>query len=376
MHKEREGPRGARTIALPSNRPTVALIQTTIPDYRTELIAGLRDSVETLSVFTGESGFEPTIRLATTEEATLAKNVFMARRRLLWQRGCLSAALRADVTIAELNPRILSTWAILAIRRALGRPTLLWGHAWPRRGPEAATDTVRQLMRRLATGLVVYTDTQAQELAVRMPGKQIHSAPNGLYLRRHAVSNTGARPARSAIFVGRLVPTKKPLLLLEAFASVLERLPADARLVFVGDGDLRGELERQAKSKGIDQRVDFTGSVSEFGSLRALYWDALVSVSPGYVGLSLIQSLWFGVPMIIARDEPHAPEIEAAQIGTNAIFFESDSVEGLGAALIDAYEAREHWLSRASDIARACTERYAVESTVASLVDAIDKALR
>lgn len=43
-----------------------------------------------------------------------------------------------------------------------------------------------------------------------------------------------------------------------------------------------------------------------------VYANALVSVSPGYVGLSLTQSLSFGVPMLIAIDEAHVPEIDAA----------------------------------------------------------------
>ena len=97
-----------------------------------------------------------------------------------------------------------------------------------------------------------------------------------------------------------------------------------------------------------------------------------MSVSPGYVGLSLTQSLWFGVPALIARDEPHAPEIEAAKPGMNAVFFDSDEPEALGKALVDAFERRDLWLERAPAIAEACVRRYSLESMVDAIVEVVD----
>lgn len=227
-------------------------------------------------------------------------------------------------------------------------------------------------MRRLASGIVVYTDTQAEELSRRMPGTDIRSAPNGLYSRELAVSVTDTRPARHVLYVGRLVEKKKPMLLLEAFLAALPSLPEDSCLIFVGDGDLRQQLGRRAEVERAERRVRFEGNVSDFQTLRGLYWDALISVSPGYVGLSLIQSLWFGVPMIIARDEPHSPEIEAAHEGANAIMVGSDSTTLLSDAIVSAFDDRDTWVARGQSIARACVARYSVESTVGSIVEVIE----
>jgi glycosyltransferase involved in cell wall biosynthesis len=57
------------------------------------------------------------------------------------------------------------------------------------------------------------------------------------------------------LHVGRLVEKKGTALLLRAFADVAARRP-EARLVIVGDGPLRGRLERQA-----GERVAFTGAL-------------------------------------------------------------------------------------------------------------------
>ncbi len=147
--------------------------------------------------------------------------------------------------------------------------------------------------------------------------------------------------------------------------------------MLVGDGPLRDELERTTRAAATD-RVVFRGEVTDYESLRDVYDTALCTVSPGYVGLSLIQSLWFGVPAIIARDEPHSPEIEAAQEGQNAVMVESDSVTALRDALLHMAGERDDWLARRPAIASSCVDRYSVESMVSSLARALngDQALR
>lgn len=66
------------------------------------------------------------------------------------------------------------------------------------------------------------------------------------------------------LFAGRLVSRKRPLLALNALAaapagSVLEA----AQLVFVGDGDLRAQLERAARDSGIPEKVRFLGNLPQ-----------------------------------------------------------------------------------------------------------------
>jgi glycosyltransferase involved in cell wall biosynthesis len=220
-------------------------------------------------------------------------------------------------------------------------------------------------MRRLADAIVVYTDTQARELRERMPGAAIYAAPNGLYSRVLAESGSGAEP-RDVVFSGRLIPAKKPGLVVDAFLAALPELDEETRLVLVGDGPLREELEQRVPAS-VSGRVLFLGEVTNFEALRETYATALCSVSPGYVGLALIQSLWFGVPAIIARDEPHSPEIEAAVAGHNAVVIESDSVGAMRDALVQLTRERETWLERREAIASSCVERYSIESMVSSI---------
>ena len=158
------------------------------------------------------------------------------------------------------------------------------------------------------------------------------------------------------------MPEKKPDLLVRAFAEALPRLDADRRVVIAGAGPEAPRLRELAASAGLRERLVLAGHVAEPEQLRALYARAIASVSPGYVGLSITQSLGFGVPMIHADDEPHSPEIEAATPGFNAMPFRSDSTEALADALVAASASRDGLAARREAIAQDCAARYSIEA--------------
>ena len=60
--------------------------------------------------------------------------------------------------------------------------------------------------------------------------------------------------------IARLFKLKGHADLLTAFAKILPQVP-HARLLFVGDGALRGEIENQIRALGLDGKVIFTGLV-------------------------------------------------------------------------------------------------------------------
>jgi glycosyltransferase involved in cell wall biosynthesis len=327
-----------------------------------------------LRVLVGDRYFDATTRtrLELPGQLQFVENRFLWRRALLWQRGVVGPLVRAPVCIVELNPRILSVWAVLVMRRFLNRPTVAWGHAWSRAGPEARTERLRHLMRRLADTVLVYTDTQRRELAGRMPRTRIIAAPNALY-RSAQMSASATRTPADIVFVGRLVHDKKPVLLLEAYAEALTRgLSTSHRLIFAGEGPERTALESAfagfALRAGL---VQLRGHISP-AEIRSLYESALVSVSPGYVGLSITQSFSFGVPMIIARDEPHSPEIEAAVEEVNSVFVASDDPSALADALISVSSRAQHWHDRRAQIVSDCAARYSVEAMVNGIIEATE----
>jgi len=290
--------------------------------------------------------------------------------RLLLQRIPFIKFLNCRVLLLDLNPRIPHVWALVILRRALHRPTILWGHAFPRGGREAKTESVRRALRTLSTGLVAYTTTQAEELSQLHPGKKINAAPNALYSQAKFVFDEES-DRDTFIYVGRLVPSKKPLLLVQAFELALLTNP-DIKLAIVGDGPLEAEVVNAVNNSPARNSIQLLGHIGEYEQLRTLYSKAIASVSPGYVGLSVTQSLSFGVPMIVSKDEPHAPEVEAIQEGQNAEFFATDDMKDLAETILGFVKQRGSWADRGPSIAAECKRKYSAEVMAHGLVEALE----
>ncbi|MDJ1114455.1 glycosyltransferase [Microbacterium dauci] len=318
-----------------------------LPDYRRNFVVELQksfaDSDDELVLVVGDAHLDRTVKSASFPGVVQVRNRALLGRRILWQVGVMKHVRGTDVAVVDLNPRSLTAWAILLRRKLARQRTLVWGHIHPRRGAAAATAPLRRLMRRLADGVISYTWSDGRRVRTEDRSADVWVAANGLYpssLLDYSPTSSRTR----FLCVGRIEPAKRPFLALQAFALALKsgRLAADTRLTFVGEGSQHAELAIRVQDAGLSDRVDLLGHVSDFARLRDLYSESIASLSPGYVGLSLTQSLGFGVAMLIADDEPHAPEIELATDRTSRMFRAGDA-ESFATAMTEAAADPEQW---------------------------------
>lgn len=315
-------------------RPTLTLYLTVLPFYRQAFVDELVKSAEfRVQLFASAEHCDPTVRTGIQYgQYHETKNVYLLGRRLYLQRGDWRAAMAADVTVLDLNPRCISSWLLGAARRLLGKRTLLWGHLDPRAGSTARTAILRRIQRHVAHGTILYGYDSVVRARRALPRQPVWVAPNALYPRRALLVQPPSE-RDSIIYVGRLEPPKKVDRLVRAFA--LSKLPDRGRkLILAGDGSSRPALAKLAEELGCKDSVIFPGTVTGVTELAELYGRAIYAVSPGYAGLSVTQALGFGVPILVSRNEQHAPEIELARFGNVAFFdAEADLTAMLNAAL-------------------------------------------
>jgi glycosyltransferase involved in cell wall biosynthesis len=97
--------------------------------------------------------------------------------------------------------------------------------------------------------------------------------------------------------VAGLIPRKGHRYLFEAMPRILKGLP-DAVLLVVGEGPLRGDLERLAMTLGISKSVRFAGRIEDVRfALACLDVLVLPSVAEG-LGVSLLEGLAMGLPLV------------------------------------------------------------------------------
>lgn len=120
----------------------------------------------------------------------------------------------------------------------------------------------------------------------------------------NTLATPGAEKAqRKILAVARLVPRKNLTRVVEAFSRLAEQFP-DWQLQIVGDGPLRPQLEQQARTLGIAERVDFAGEQED--------------VYPFYAAADLfvIPSLFEGFPLTMCEAMAHGlPAVGFAACG-------------------------------------------------------------
>ncbi|QZS54686.1 glycosyltransferase [Rhodococcus opacus] len=162
---------------------------------------------------------------------------------------------------------------------------------------------------------------------------------------------------------------KNVQILVQAF--IQSKLWSDGMsLDIVGFGSLEGNIRKDVESSGIRDHINVHGRIDDVESLADLYSESLFSVSPGYVGLSLTQSLGFGVPMLYAKNEPHAPEIELVRFAGTRDFSPS-TVDALSEAMVSFAEDLRRSPTNRDSLAQQIQQHYSAESMADGLLRAL-----
>ena len=174
------------------------------------------------------------------------------------------------------------------------------------------TDSVKLMLFELLNKLVLHHFQQVvavsprldQELAqAGIPAARRALIPNGLAVapprreRSEVRRELGVEADQPLLItIGRLDPWKAHDRLLEALALLDgEQSP---RLLLVGDGDLRGALERQARDAGLGHRVIFAGYRKDIPELLAASDLFVLSSIKEGLPMVLLEAMGAGVPVV------------------------------------------------------------------------------
>jgi glycosyltransferase involved in cell wall biosynthesis len=140
--------------------------------------------------------------------------------------------------------------------------------------------------------------------ATRWSGQRPHMIYNSRPLAVRPVDERRVRQGGRGVIgsIGRLTDQKGYGTLIDALPRVRERIP-QAQIVLIGDGDRRGELERQARRLGVEASVRFLGQRDDASELLGtLDVFALPSLWEG-IPTALLECIAAGVP-VVASDVP------------------------------------------------------------------------
>jgi glycosyltransferase involved in cell wall biosynthesis len=142
-----------------------------------------------------------------------------------------------------------------------------------------------------------------------LAGDRLCVIPNGLDIDRvdHSMRNyprSLSADTFTVASVGRLIDIKNPLSIVDAFHHSDDHA---SRLVFIGEGHLRGSLVTHVKAHGLEDRVELTGLIPRDQVFEHLSKaDVVVSASRGEgLPVAIIEAMACRCPVILSDIEPH-----------------------------------------------------------------------
>ena len=259
---------------------------------------------------------------------------------------------------------ILATWlypdcvAAARLARAHGKPIWLKVHGSDRFHLEHPVRGRRtQEACAIAKGIFPNCKFLADFLVGRgILAEKIHVVRHGIdadrfhvRTRAEASSALGREVAdeRIILFVGHLKPVKGPDIALKAFAEMLKQGRCHARLAFIGEGAMRGELEALARDLGIGDRVVFMGGRSHDDV--ALWMSAadcflLASRSEGMPNV-VLEALASGTPVVSTDVGDVAAVVKGESNGVVVSSEAPETVPALARAMRDVLSRK--WDARA-----------------------------
>lgn len=137
--------------------------------------------------------------------------------------------------------------------------------------------------------------------------------------------------------VGRLNIQKNHLFLLESFSKVSKNVK-DVKLLLVGEGELRPQIEKKIKELGLQKKVILTGSVentADYYNTMDLY--VMPSIYEGF-GIVLIEAQANGLPCIVS--DAISPEAKVSK--HIKVFMLKDGSDVLGDIICEEIQENNH----------------------------------
>ena len=257
---------------------------------------------------------------------------------------------------------------VALLSQAMGGPT----YSFTVHGPEEFDRPAALKLREKAAGarFVVAISSFGRSQVLRWADPDdwdrvhvVHCAVDDSYLQR---PRTPVPDALRIVTVGRLLPQKGQLLLIEAVARLRDEGIA-VELVLCGDGDLRPDLERAVAERGIGDAVRFAGWLDnaqvaeEIAASRALVMPSFAEGLP----VTVMEALALGRPVIATAI---AGVAELVRPGVNGWIVPPGSVDDLVVALRELLTTSAEQLTVMGKAgAEAVAEQHAARTEAAKL---------
>jgi sugar transferase (PEP-CTERM/EpsH1 system associated) len=284
----------------------------------------------------------------------------------------------------ELSPDIVHTRNLAALEATLpaaaaGVPVRIHGEHGRDVGDLDGSSRRYRLVRRFYRPFVTRYVALSKDLAcylqgpIGVPSQRIEQIYNGVDTERFAPARTGRAGIAGCPFaapnlwlvgtVGRMQPVKNQTMLAEAFVRAVQSRPRgrDLRLVMIGEGPVRAEVEKVLSDAGMRELAWLPGERSDVPDvLRGLDVFALPSLAEG-VSNTILEAMACGLPVVATRVGGN-PEL--VDDGATGRLVPARDSQALAAAIVQYFDDRALSRRHGGAARSAAVRRFSLERMV------------
>ena len=225
---------------------------------------------------------------------------------------------------------------------------------------------IRKFMMKRAGAVLFYSDYPKEKYtALGLDSKKMFVAHNTTKIEQIVLDD---KKKKNLLFVGKVYKSKNLNKLFEIYKKALAIESSLPYLDIVGSGEEWDFLNTWVENNGLSQNIVFHGVITNQELLTDFYKRAIASISLGQAGLSVQQSMGYGVPFITTKDAYTGGEIFDICDETGVLL---DREEELVEVLIDIANNREKYL----ELGRNAYHFYWNNRTPAHMVNEFESAI-
>lgn len=304
---------------------------------------------------------------------------------LVWQGGLsLKGLQKGDVIVVCGDVHQLSSLWIALKARCSGIKVVWWGHHKTATSKPFGVWIRLAIAKRLSDVFLCYTQTGVKYLEehgfrhgrVFATGNTIDQGPikaaEAYYSTHSQLASDDEQPPTSNYLLCCGVMREKVHLDLFIRAMADSRLK-DLGLVVIGDGPMKAAWQRLAEELGVADRIKWIPGTRDQMVMAPWFMRARAFIYPGSIGLSILHSFSYGLPVITHGNTEHQmPEFEVMEDGKTGLCYQENDLESL-IAVVTKYVSDE---VGQKNMARYCRDiaygKYSMRQMIENYSESID----
>lgn len=295
----------------------LVILEFGIPPYRDFLFKFLNEQPEIndmLIVHTGQKFPKFNYSYKTLEVDTFRLKNFY------FHKDTIRLIKDYDVIITSFNIYRPVCWLPLVWMK--NKKWILWMPGIGRNNFPLINKNFRKLFINRATSLIVYTEQAKLDVNTKwkIPYSKIKVSNNTLMIDNAELTKD---ERYYFLYVGRIQERKGLIKSLKCCYELKKNYDLDIPLIFVGDGEYKKVLEKYVNEKKLNKLVSFYPGTFVEENLKNNFKNAIAYLSPDHVGLGVVHSFSYGIPIMTCKDKLHAEEYNYCD-ENNSYLYESD----------------------------------------------------